>query len=133
MGFNLDTGILIGLVSTRLNPRAPWYFSWASALPFTEREQVGACRSVHREFERIILFGNKEEQANARRLYQRLALLEDHDDVTIPLSRKIQAVDRIFVSTGRTNGLINVTTDAKLVRALRDPSIIVLPPKPLAT
>lgn len=122
MRFNLDTGILVALVSSRVVGVRPW--SWGSWPLF-------ACQSVYGEFERIIRRGNPEEQEKAHELCKHLWLLRDIDDPTIPLSRKIQRVDRIFVATGRAYGFRNVTTDAKLARALRDNSIIVLPPRPL--
>lgn len=143
MRFNLDTGIILGLVSgIRFGYRGArpalqtWIqqereLPWHHLLPFNEDEELGCCESVRGEVERILTFAHPEEQGRYARLQARLRLLPDHDDVGIRLNRNIQAVDRIFVTTGRLNDLQNVTTDAKLVRALHDPTIWVLPPRPL--
>ena len=148
--FNLDTSAVITFVSNMTYGVIRRTKSWEMAVkndtyrpllgyltgkgfyPFSEKEFV-ICEAVRKEVVDILSYGDLLEQ---QRYYQlNINVIPDVDDLTIKLSRRVQATDRIFIATGESLGLQSITADRKLVSVLHStnlkPNVIVIPPRSL--
>ena len=150
MRFNLDTSAIIALVSNHThciirNTKASQmainggnhtplleYLTEKGLYPFYEHEFVVA-ESVKRETDNIMKHSHDLEKWRYSDLH--IEIVPDVINPSIPLSRTIGIVDRIFISTGESYGLKGITADRKLISSLHhngfNPDVIVILPRPL--